>query len=818
MMQPKNLTRDLRYGLRLFARAPGFTLLAVLTLGLGIGVNTAILSAIEAVFMSPLPYAGAERLVFLTASFPGNRHGGDNFSFLDFRDLQERARSFDAVAAHQDWMPVTLTGEDEPERLIANFVSQSYFDVFEGRTALGRSFAPEENRSPDARAVAVLADGFWRRRFGGDAGIVGRTILLNDTPIEIVGVMADGFRDLDETFRPQVDIWLPLGLTEIVLRQPALADRNYRVFYGVGKLREGVSRGEAQAELDAIAKTLAVSYPDTNEGYGLHVRSMRDHFLGSLYQPILLLALGSALTLLVACANVSSFLLGRVTGRASEFAVRAALGASRGTLVAQVLLECALLTVFGGLLGLLLGGWLLEAFVWWNPVALPSFVAIGLDPRVLAASVGLAAVTGLLAGLPPALASARGSLARQVGAGPGGRARALLVMGEVGLAMVLLAGAALTLRSFRNLTDTGVGYDSENLLTMRMDLRSQKYAEPESRIRFARSLLSAAESLPGARSAALWGPSDLGRGSWIMFVSAEGAPRARQEDLLMISRHGTNPGGLRSLGIDLLEGRDLTWQDDAGSPPVAIVSESLAKRLWPSESAIGKRFWWHARDGFLTVVGVAKDARHRHRFHPREGAIAFRPQYDAYLPYAQGPNAALVVALRTEGDPRALAQPLARAVLSIDPDLPVYDVTTLEERLAEEEGPSSAIAALMGSYAGLALLLSALGVYGALAHRVAARTREIGLRMALGAGRSDIVRMVLRDGMALVAAGVVLGLSLALALSRAIAGLLFGVSPTDPLSYALVGFLLLAVAALACGVPARRATRISPLEALRAER
>jgi putative ABC transport system permease protein len=639
--------------------------------------------------------------------------------------------------------------------------------------------------------------------------------------------MRPDFRDLDSLSRPQVDAWIPLGLSE-QLAGNRLDNRSARVLWGIARLKPGASLAAAKAESAVIAERLAGTHPDTEKGFGLFVAPLRDHFFRDLYGPVSLLLVGSGFVLLIGCANVSGLLLARASGRRREMAVRAALGATRARLVRQLLVEYLLLSTVAAAAGLLLAVWAIAALNGWDALRLPAFVQIKLDGLALAVSLLLSLSTGLIFGLAPAWSSARADL-REVLSQAGRRqaetfrrdgGRRLLVAAEIGLALVLLVGAGLTLRSVQTLLDTGVGFRTENLLTVRMDLNGAGYAQPEARVRFAKSLLEKAETLPDVESATLWGPAPLGRATWIMFVAPEGQPVNGQEDLTMTWRHSTNPGGLDNLGLPLLKGRDFTWQDTGATTAVAVVSESVAARFWPGEEAVGKRLVRQAATGFeaLTVVGVAADAKHRQRYNPEAGASwAFQPQLDIYLPYAQRPNQLLVVALRTRGAGSDVLPAFRQSVLSLDPNMTVYDVGTVEERLDEQSGTLSAVATLMTVYSAVALFLAALGIYGVLAQTVAQRTHEIGIRMALGAQARDILRLVVGQGMWMTLSGVGVGLLAALALSRLLASLLFGVTATDPLTFAAAPLVLAAVALLASYLPARRATKVDPMVALRHE-
>jgi predicted permease len=530
--------------------------------------------------------------------------------------------------------------------------------------------------------------------------------------------------------------------------------------------------------------------------------------------------------LLIGCANVANLLLARVAARRKEMAVRAALGATRWRLVRQLLVECSLVSLAAGALGLLLAAWGTSLLSSWSALKLPPFVEIYIDGRVLLASVLLSLLTGLIFGLVPAWESAQVDLRdalNQSSAQGGGLGRSLtrrlLVVAEVSLSLMLLIGAGLMLKSFQKLTTTGLNFRTDHLLTLRLDLRSEKYSQPQARVEFAKNLVERAEAIPGVESAVLWGPSMVGHSTWVIFAAPEGQAVQGPQDLLMLYRHSVNPGGLGKLGIPLLRGRDVSWQDTMQTPLVALISESLARRFWPNEDAIGKRFQISSRGGtiWFTVVGITADARLRRRFHPQHGTAAFNPQLDVFLPYSQRPNQALIVALRTKNDPASVIAPFRQTLLTLDSELPAWDLRTLADRLTEEEGPSRALATLMSVYALLALFLATLGIYSVLAHAVTQRTREIGIRVALGARPGDVLKLVVRQGMILTLVGVAIGLIGAWALTRMLKSLLFSVSTTDPITLIIVPAIFITAALLASYLPARRAARVDPMIALRYE-
>lgn len=818
--------QDCGYAVRLILKKPAFTAIILLTLAVGIGANTAIFSAAEAISFRSLPYARADRLVFLSSSFPNNTQGNDQFSYAAFTDWQAQSQSFESMAAYQDFVAVTLTGRDEPVRLTTNFITADYFSLFDANATIGRTFTPEEMRIPASSQVAVISYDCWQNIFGSNADILGRQIELNQTPFTIIGVMQKEFRDLTDLRRPAIDIWIPLGLTP-GLTGNQLESRAARTCWGVARLKSDVDIEAAKAETLAIAQQIAEANPATDKGFGLYVESLRDHFFRDLYQPLNLLLVGSGFILLIGCANVANLLLARVADRRREMAVRSALGATRMRLLRQLLVECLLLSIIAGVLGLLLAAWATSLLNSWSALRLPDFVTIEINSGILIASLALSLITGLIFGLVPAWESSRTDLreilnqsSRQSVAFERNLSRRLLVVAEVGLSFMLLVGAGLMLKSFQTLLNTGVGFRTENLLTMRMDLSGSKYAQSDQRIRFARNLVEEATLLPGVESATLWGPAPIGRATWVMFAAPEGKSINGQEDLTMTWRHATNPGGLGNIGLSILRGRDFTWQDTADSPPVVIISESIANLFWPDQEALGKRIVRQSPTGLITmtVIGIAADAKHRTRYLPSQGADwAFQPQFDIYQPYTQRPNPILVVALRTKADSNSMLAAFRQTVLSLDKDMTVYDVAMVEETLADQSGTLQAIAMLMTVYSMIALFLAALGIYGVLANSVAQRTQEIGIRMALGAQARSIFRLVVGHGMLLTATGTCIGLIASLLLTRFLASLLFGVSATDPFTFVGVALLLNLIAFFACFLPARRAMKTDPITALKHE-
>lgn len=826
----KDLERDARFGLRLLARSPGFAAAVVVALGLGIGSATAIWSGVRAVALAPLPYPDSDRLMFVSRAYPGFPQGGGNFSYPALADLASWNRSFDVFAGYQAYGALALSGGQEPVRLNVNWVAPAYLELLGLRPELGRAFLPSEDRYVDADPVVVLSHDVWQRQFGGSPNIVGTELVLNDRAFTVVGVAPPEFRDApaEQELGEPIEAWVPLGLAHEVLGQFGPNDRAGAILWALARRKLGVSVAQASADVAGLGEKMARVYPATDRGFGLVARPLKDQLVGELYAPLRLLGAGALFLLLIGCANAGNLLLARLLTRQREFAVRAAHGATAGRLAAQVLVENLVLALASGALGLALASLGVEALRHGLAGGLSPVVRFALDGRLVLAGVALTLATGLLVGLLPAVFRSRAPLTDALN--QGGRSAApsarqstvrALVAGEVALALVLLAGAGLLWKSLRNLTSRDLGFRTENLLTLRLDLRSQRYADPESRAQFGRRVAEELGRLPGAASVTLWGPSMLGRATWVIEARNEGAPDD-PSNLVMSSRHSVNPGALANLGIALRRGRDFNWSDDARAPVVAIVSESTARAEWPGQDPIGKRFRALRLPGWATVVGVAADARHRQRIDLTDAANGvppegLGPQRDVYFPYLQLPNPALVVAVRTNGEAMDVGSALRATIHRLDPALPVYDIALLQDRLARQERGSRVLATIAGAFAVLALALAALGLYGILAHAVARRTPEIGVRRALGAPARSVLGLVIREGLAPAAAGAGAGLAAALFLTRGISSLLYGLTPADPGVFAAIGAALLAVAAAACVLPARRAMRIDPMMAIRGD-
>jgi putative ABC transport system permease protein len=819
---------SIRQSLRTLGKSPGFAILVVVTLAFGIGVNTTVFSIARVVLGRSMNFPDADRLMFLSRGYPGFPQGGGNFTYSAYRDIVQQQNSFDQLAAFQSFGALALTDGAEPVRVNIDYVTPAYLSLLGAKTASGRLIRKEEDRWDDGDPVIVVSNGFCQREFAGQ-NVVGRVIHLNQHPFTVIGVTEAGFRDAPgeiDSGEP-VDAWIPLGLSNRLTGLSTLSNRNAAILWGIGRLKSGTTAQAAAADFAAIGQRLSKLYPATDGGFTFVAIPLKDRLVGAFYRPLWILVGASVFILLICCANVANLLLARLLQRRRELAVRCALGASAKQLLLELLTENLTIVLFAGLVAVLMVTWALKILASWARLNLPSIIHFHADRWVLVDCALVCLLTVLLFGLGPALVGARVDLreAMQEGGryGPSAghrRAAKLLIISEMSLALVLLVGTGLLLKSFHRMTTIDLGFKTDNLLTLRLDLNSNKYDKEEIRSQFTCLLRQTINALPGVSSTTIWGPGMPGRETWVVNAVPEGRQPDDPRSVIMATRHSVNPGALSEIGIALLRGRDFTAQDDLRSPLVAIVSQSAANTFWPGEDPIGKRFLPIGRKEWVRVVGVTADVRLRQRLEMSDAAIGIAPgglgpQLDVYMPYPQRPNRAVVLAARIKGEAASVTSSIRSAILKLDSALPVYDVALLQDRLAAQDDACRALTAVTAIYAGLALFLAGLGLFGVLAHSVSRRTQELGIRMALGALPRDLLAMVLVEGARLTIVGIVAGLAAAVVLTRAMASLLFGVSTLDPAVYAAISVLLSLVAMLASYLPARRATGLDVIEALR---
>ncbi|HEX8696734.1 MAG TPA: ABC transporter permease [Longimicrobium sp.] len=807
---PETLLQDLRYGARTLRRAPAFALTVVLTSALAIGANTAIFSVVDAVLLRPLPFEDPGRLARLWGGLADGTAERIPVSYPNFADYRSQARTLRNVAAYSPTSAVLRAPGGEPESVWGARASADLFPLLGVRPELGRAYSPEEDR-PDGPPVVVLGHELWRRRFASDPGVVGRQVTLDDRSVTVVGVMPPGFRFPVEGERSEY--WVP------VASDPGSAERlpNRRGKYllVIARLGPGVGLERARAEIETIGRRLEAQYPDANTGWRFRLVPLREDVVGGA-RPALLVLLGAVgLVLLISCANVANLLLARAAARADEIAVRRALGASRARIVRQLLTESLLLSLAGGALGLLLAGWLVRAIARAGPADVPRLADAGLNAPVLGFALALSVVTGIVFGLAPALQGSRGSPGGSLKEGGRGatdgvrrtRLRGVLVASEAALSLMLLAGAGLLAKSFARLLQTEPGYETGRVLTSRVSLSEARHPEPARQAAVFRQVLRRVEAVPGVEAvgAARFLPLG-GRDSYDVFRVVGRAPFAPGAEPV-VRYQVASPGYFRAMGIPLLRGRPFTDGDAEGSPPVLVVNQAFARRHLPGEDPLGRRVAIGDQPP-REIVGVVGDVRHR--------GLDEEAQPEFYVPYLQAPRPELHLVVRAAAaDPARLAPAVRRAVREVAPDALVHETRTMDALLGRSVARRRFHTLLLGSFALTALVLATLGIYGVTAYTVTQRTHEIGIRVALGARRGDVLRLVVGRGMAPALAGIALGLAGALAATRVMAGLLYGVGPGDPPVFAGVSLLLAATALAACYLPARRATGVDPAVALR---
>jgi predicted permease len=814
----ETIWQDLRYGVRMLLKNPGFTAVAVLTLALGIGANTAIFSVVYAVLLKPLPYAQPEQLVMLWTKQEKLGVEQTWVSEPELMDFREQAKLFEGFAM-LNGNSFVLTGNGEPEQLKGAEISDNFLSLLGTKVIAGRDFAPEDEQ-PGAGRVVLLSHGFWQRRFGGQQSVIGSTIYLNDRPTIVAGILPPKFALLlpSETQEAtNIDVWVPY-VWDFVRHT-----RQHHTLTVIARMKTGVSLEQAQEEMNSIAAQL---YPlhYTRTGFAVKAASLHNDIVKK-QRPVLLVLLAAVgFVLLIACANVANLLLARAAVREKEMAVRAALGAGRIRLVRQLLTESLMLALLGGALGVLLAVWGVAALPAFSPADLPRMDEVSINIPVLVFTCATTTLIGILFGLFPALRASKTELTQVLkdgsrsltGSLSSQRLRSAIVVIEIALSMLLLIGAGLVLRSFVWLNRVDPGFTAHNVLTMKMSPPRTKYKDGIAVANFYQQLLEKLQALPGAETAAAVQALPLNNDSSNGMLTFEGVTANAERDNLAsfeVTQNAITPDYFKTMKTPLLAGRFFTPQDARGKAPVAIIDETLARRLWPDASPLGRRLTFgrfpEKPEIWAEIVGVVRRIRHQR--------LDANVREQVYFPHAQSAKIHMTLVVRTTSDPLSMVGAVRAAVQSLDPDQPVYQIRTLDEVMAGALAPARFTLFLLLLFAGVAAVLAVVGIYGVMSHVVTQRTHEIGIRIALGAGTGDVLRLVIRQGLKLALLGVIGGLIVALLLTRLMQGLLFGVSATDPLTFATIALLLMFVALLACYAPSRRAIKVDPLVALRYE-
>jgi putative ABC transport system permease protein len=801
----RDLLEDLRFAIRILAKSPGFATVAVLAMALGIGANTSMFTFVNAYLLRALPIPEPDRLILISHSRQGSLATAP---YPDLEDWRAQSRSFTGIAAYQN-ATFSLTGDGEPERYRGARVSAEYFRILGISPALGRDFRAEEDAAGGPGAV-ILGYNLWQTRYGGAPDIAGRTLRIEGRPHTVAGVLPRGIR-----FPPDTELYTPLAI------DPAQAPRGRRFLTGVGRLKPGVAIEQARAEMDTIAARLASQYADTNAGWGVSLMDVREAIVRGPRPSMYILSTAVVFVLLIACANLANLLLARSTSRAREIAIRSALGAGRFRIVRQMLTESVLLALAGAALGLFVSDWGTKALT----ATMPSYMLppheVRTDAAVFTFTIVLAVLTGILFGLAPAIELSRTRVnetlkegTRSGGGFHRGRLRSAFVVTEIAFSVMLLVGAGLLIKSFARIQLTDLGFRPDGLMTMQIAPPQTKYSTPEQRGGFFRDLLERLETVSGVEAAAATNSLPVASGGIGDDFLVEGRPApARGENVFAMIR-SVNPGYFRAMQIPIHKGRPFTAQDGAGALPVAIVNETFASRIFPNEDPVGRRIRIDAdpksANAWLTIAGVAADVRHY--------GVETQPYLEIYQSYLQAPPESMYFALRARsGMPVSLAAPMRAAVRAMDRDQPVANLRSMERVVADRVAVSRTVTMMLAIFAGIALLLAVMGVYGVVSYSVGQRRQEIGVRMALGANGTDVVALIVRHGLKLAAIGVVLGVAGAFAITRLMAAMLYGVSPRDLAIFVLAPAILTATVFAASYFPARRAARIEPVAALRYE-
>jgi putative ABC transport system permease protein len=806
------LLQDLRFGIRILLRNPGFTLVAVLALALGIGANTAIFSVVNGVLLRPLPYKNSDRLVLVWETNPSENLYHATVAPPNFFDWRAQNLVFDHIVGIRH-IALNLTGQGNPEQLLGAGVSYDLFKMLEVEPVIGRSFLPEDDRKESNR-VAIISHGLWQRRFGSDPSIIGKPLTLNNNGYTVVGVTPANFRTPEAVFRQSgSEVWIPLSFVT-----DDLTNRNNQFLYVMGRLQQNISIDYAEASMNVVAVQLSQQYPDTNEGRGVKLTSLKEETVGKVGMKLFMLLGAVGFILLIACANVANMLLARAAARQKEIAIRLSLGAGRWRIIRQLITESVLLSFLGGILSLLLAMWACDLLVNIGPDYIPRLKEISLDRQVLGFTFAISILTGILFGLAPALHATKPDISRSLKDGGisstgirGNRLRSMLVVAEVALSLVLLIGAGLLINSLLRLQMVDPGFRPENVLAVRVGL-TPKYSENPQKIAFFKQLIERIEALPGAESVGAINDLPLSGNQSITRIVIEGQPAVEEGKEPVVDWRQISPNYFKTMGIPLIIGRDFTSQDDRSVPPVAIINQSLAQKHWPDQNPIGKRFKFAStapNNPWITVIGLVGDIRHL-GLNESEGPAL-------YISYLRSPRSGMFITVRSNLDRANLTAAIQKEIWAMDIDQPIASIKTMDQFLSKSTSEPRFYSVLLGIFAVLALVIAAVGIYGVMSYTVAQRTHEIGIRMALGAQPGDVLRLILGKSLALVIIGVIIGVAAASVITRILAGFLFGITPTDPITFATISLILSFVALIASYLPARRATKVDPIVALRYE-
>ncbi len=802
----RNLIKDIRYGLRSLMKRPGFTAVAVITVALGIAANTAIFSVVNGVLLKPLNYPEADRLFVINEFNPQQGTEPFELSYLNWLDIRQQSRSFEEVAG-VSFSAFILDFNGELSRIIAMGVSANLFPVLRATPEQGRTFLTEDER-PGANRVVVVSHAFWKRYFANQR-LSGQGIKLDGLGYQIVGVMPAAFQFPDD----KLELWVPFGTQS---NDRSFKNRAVHFIFGLGRLKPGVTSSQATSELASIFSGIQQQHPGEDAGHTIRLTALHERITENLKPALYVLLAAVIFVLLIACVNVANLQLARAASRGREMAIRAALGASRWRVIRQSLVESLLLATIGGALGLFLAIWTVAWLLSHLPDGFPRASEISINSSVFVFTAFVSVLSGIVFGLVPAIQSSTGNVNEVLKAGgkgsvaSGNRLGRLLVVAEVALSLILFIGAGLLLKSFWRLTNVNPGFESSNLLTLHVSLPERKYSEPAQVIEFYRQLPERLGALPGVRAVSAVNRLPISGGDPHGDLTIEGRPFAAGETPTVSFRR-ILPNYFRGMGIPLLKGREFDNRDTGGQPDVVIINQKMAKRYWPNDDAVGKRIKIGPVESapWATIVGVVGDVNHT--------GLDVEPDLATYEPHGKRPWSEMILLLRTSGDPLTIASAVQADLKSAEKEILIEDVVTMDRRLSKSIAPQRLNLVLLGTFAFMALVLAAVGIYGVMAHSVTQRTQEIGIRMALGAQLKDVLAMVLRNGMLPALIGVAIGLAGAFWLTRLMSKLLFGVTPTDALTFAAVAAVLIVVAFFACLIPARRATRVDPLEALRYE-